>query len=70
MLDSNLWFGTDTIQRHINERVERYVHVSMSGTEPHGVRPSEVEACELGKDCSEEEDPAALSNGKEKSAVY
>lgn len=46
------------------------MRISMSGAEPHGVRPAEVEACELGKDCTEEEDPAALSNGTEKSAVY
>lgn len=37
----------------------------MSGTEPPSLRTAQEEACELGKDCSEEDEPGALSNGKE-----
>lgn len=49
--------------------MKRYVHISVSGVEPH-IRATEMEeACEVGKNCSEEDDPAALSNGK-KNLVY
>lgn len=40
------------------------MHVRMPGAEPHRVRTAEMEVCELGKDCSEEDEPAALRNGK------
>lgn len=52
----------DTIQRHINERVEHYVHVRVSDGESEGIRPPEIEVCEVGADCSQEGEPAALSN--------
>lgn len=44
-----------------------YVHVSIGGVESSGVRTAKEEACEMGKDCSEEDDPGVLSDGKEKS---
>ncbi|XP_045110773.1 inositol 1,4,5-trisphosphate receptor-like isoform X11 [Portunus trituberculatus] len=52
----------DTIQRHINERVIHYVHKRESDGESKGIRQPEIEVCEVGADCSQEGEPAALSN--------
>ncbi|XP_050733369.1 inositol 1,4,5-trisphosphate receptor type 1-like isoform X4 [Eriocheir sinensis] len=52
----------DLVKRHITERVEHYAHVSTRGVESHGVRTAKEEACEIGKDCSEEDDSAVLCN--------
>ena len=45
--------------------MEHYVQVKVSDGEPEGIRPPEIEVCEVGADCSQEGEPADLSNGKE-----
>ncbi|KAG0715915.1 Inositol 1,4,5-trisphosphate receptor type 1 [Chionoecetes opilio] len=52
----------ETIQLHINERVEQYVHMSIASGESNRMRPTEMDACEIGADCVQKDEPIALSN--------